>query len=105
MLTPYPLLSWYLHPLFIRHFFHDCIRLDENGAVRSGSEDPQYEDKYADKPKPTCCQRDWMVRVQQRAVVALPPPGVRIIGQPGLIGVPHIRHDDEYEPPQYRRSS
>ena len=89
---------WHLHPLFIRHFFHDCIRLDAKGVPRPGSDKVDYEDIYEENPLPTCCRHEWMLRVHDRAVPALPPPNQRIYGNN-----PPVSHDDLYEPPLYRR--
>jgi len=90
---------WYVHPLFIRHFFHDCIRLDEKGRIRPGSEANDWEEKYEDNPLPSCCRQEWMTRVHDRAVLALPPPKTRIYGN----NPPVIHDEDQYEPPEYRR--
>ena len=89
---------WHLHPLFIRHFFHDCIRLDDKGRVRPGADNADYEEKYEENPLPTCCRQEWMLRVHGRAVPALPEPKSRIYGNN-----PVVQHDDLYEPPEYRR--
>ena len=95
---------WYLHPLFIRHFTHDCIRLDPRGNQRLGADSPDYDDRYVENPQPTCCKAEWLRDVNLKAVKALPAPAQRINGQPGVAGVPKPLNDDElYEPPQYRR--
>lgn len=88
---------WYLHPLYIRHFKSDCMRLDEKGEVRPGSDAANYEDEFADHPKPTCCKREWSQKVHAKAVLAMPLPGQRILGQPGHVGVPKLVKDDVWE--------
>lgn len=94
---------WYLHPLYIRHFQSDCIRLDEHAVPRAGANSEGYEAQYEDNPKPTCCKESWYRLMDQRAVAALPPLHKRRQLPPG-VGPPKKLHsdDDLYEPPEYR---
>ena len=94
---------WILHPLYIRHFKSDCMRLDERGQVRAGADTPSYEDEYLAQPKPTCCRKEWAQKVHARAVLALPPPGMRIVGQAGYVGVPKVVKDDVWEEGNFGR--